>query len=244
MFYNSEDHRTDVKTLLIDGVTIKKALRICREHQGKLTGLLHQLIVESLSEALAHCDDIDKLAGRTALNMRGAMGKSNDEMGNFVSAVTQIHAIKKPSGSEVVKEINWSSVRAVTERLAAAAQELRDQPLGLLRYLNDMRSWVESQLGGSRDCSYEISNLGSFQPSGPTERCSVMEIIFCQLADVLGAALNFNIVSVVDGSLSIAVSWQRGALALTSGQDEDEFAEAVCQRIRSGFARIVSLSNN
>lgn len=241
VFYDSKSHRTCIKTLSIDGATVKEALRICRTHQGKLTGLLHQLIIDALSESLAQCGGIHNLAARTALNMRGAVGKSNDEMGNFISAVTQIHAIKKSSGSEVFHEVDWTSVRAVTEDLAAATKELRDQPLGLLRYLNDVRSWLLSQLGERRDCSYEVSNLISFQPSGATERCSVTEMIFCQPANVLGAALDFNVVSVVNGPLSIAVSWQPGALSLTSEQDEGAFVEMVCQRIRSGFARLVSL---
>ena len=243
VFYNAEEHRTGVKTLSIDGALVKEALRVCRTHQAKLTGLLHQLIIDSLSESLAQCSGIDNLTAQTALNLRGAVGKSNDEMGNFISAVTHTHAIKKPSGdSEVFQELDWSAVRAVTERLAAAAKELRDQPIGLLRYLTDVRSWVASQPGQRRDCSYEVSNLGSFQPSGPTKRCSVTEMIFCQPANVLGAALDLNVVSVVNGSLSIAVSWQAGALSLSAGQDEEDFVETVCQRIRSGFVRLASPS--
>ncbi|EXJ77830.1 hypothetical protein A1O3_08989 [Capronia epimyces CBS 606.96] len=240
MFYNPEKHQTCVKVLSIDAATVKEALKVCRAHQGKLTGLLHQLIINSLSEAFAHRDDLDHLAARTALNMRGPVGKSNDEMGNFITAVTQFHAIKKLAGSDIVQEVDWESVQAVTERLAAAAKELRDQPLGLLRYLSDVRSWVSSQLGEPRDCSYEVSNLVSFQPARPTSRCAVTEMIFCQPADVLGAPLNFNVVSVANGPLSIAVSWQAGALALASEEDEDDFVERICQGIRSGFGQLVS----
>jgi hypothetical protein len=250
LFYNSEKHSTNIKILSIDAAGVKEALKICRTHQrGKLTGLLHQLIINALSESLARYEGLEKLGARTAVNMRGPVGRSNDDMGNFNTAITQIHALKKTksAGSEVddvVLEVDWTSVRAVTERLAAASKELRDQPLGLLRYVSDVRSWVLSQLGEGRDCSYEISNLVSFQPSCQTKRCSVTEMIFCQPADALGAPLNFNVVGVANGPLSIAVSWQPGALALTGDEGEDgdehDFVEKVCQRIQSGFARLVS----
>ena len=130
----------------------------------------------------------------------------------------------------------------MTDKLAVAANELCDQPIGLLRYLTNVRSWVLSQVGQSRDCSYELSNLASFRPSGPIQRCSVSEMVFCQPADVTGAPLTFNVVSVTDGPLSIAVSWQIGALDLPPGKDETEFVHAVCQEMRRGFDKAASTS--
>ncbi|OAL18696.1 hypothetical protein AYO22_10389 [Fonsecaea multimorphosa] len=250
-FYNPETHLTGLKTLSIDGPVVQEALKTCRKHRGKLTGLLHQLIINALSESLAQYEGgrdttLDTLVTRTALNMRGCVDKSNeDDMGNFVTATTRNHAIKKVSGSNPCFEIDWASVRSDSAQLAAAAKELRDQPLGLLRYVSDVRGWVLSQLGRRRDCSYEISNLLAFQPSGPgrpTKRsAAVTEMVFCQPADALGPLLYFNVVSVADGPLTLTVTWQTGALALDSGHEEEEeaaFVEMVCRSIESGFTRV------
>ena len=55
--------------------------------------------------------------------------------------------------------------------------DLHDQPIGLLRYLKDIRGWIASQLGARRDSSYEVSNLVTFTPSTLQERCAVREMI-------------------------------------------------------------------
>lgn len=244
LFYDPERHRTGVEMLSIDAATVEEALKICRSHDGKMTGLLHQLIVNALSESFAVDDSLDNLVARTAINLRGPVGKSNDEMGNFISGVSQIYTIKKSTGSEMQQQVDWASVQEVTEKLAAAAKELRDQPVGLLRYLSDVRSWVSSKLGARRACSYEISNLISFRPLGATERCSVAEMVFCQPADVLGGALTVNVVSVANGPLSLAISWQLGALGLESEDDEKDFVGEVCRRIGLGFTRLMSSSRS
>ncbi len=88
----------------------------------------------------------------------------------------------------------------------------------------------------------EISNLVNFQPSGPTERCSVTEMIFCQPADVIGAPLTLSLVSVANGPLSVAISWQIGALDLHSDEDEVVFVRTLCQKIDHRFTRLASTS--
>lgn len=230
----SEEHRTEVKVLSIDASTVEAALKACRNNGAKLTGLMHQLIITALSECLPEPHKFDNLAAGTAINMRGAVGMTNDKMGLFVSGVYSRHALDR-SNSDVGSGFCWTQARAITEKLAVSSKELNDQPVGLLRYLSDMRSWTSSKIGQARDCSYEISNLLVFKPLGSVENCTVTEMVFCQPTAVTGQPVTFNVVSTAGGPMNIAVNWQSGALGLGSHEDEADFVRKVCQNIERGF---------
>lgn len=227
-------HRTGIEILSIDAATVKKAIKSCRTHGAKLTGLIHQFILTALSESLPQPNTIDNFAAATAIDMRSTVGISKDEMGLFVSGDFTLHPIQK-ANSETDGEFSWALAKSITNKLAAGANTLQDQPIGLLRYLADMRSWTSSKLGHRRDSSYAISNLVSFQPSGPMERCSVTEMVFSQPTDVTSAPLTFNIVSTANGPMNITIDWQFGALDVGSHADEAEFVRKLCLKISSSF---------
>jgi hypothetical protein len=229
--------QTGVEILSIDTTTVEKALNLCRIHGSKLTGLIHQFILTALSESIPQPNTIDNFAAGTAMDMRNAAGVSKDEMGLFVSGDFQLYPLLKPQ-SNTTGEFPWALAKMITEQLAKRAIDLKDQPIGLLRYLSDMRSWTSSKLGHRRDCSYAVSNLISFQPSGPVEHCSVTEMVFCQPTDVTAAPLTFNVVSAKNGPMNIAVGWQFGALGLGSHDEEVAFVRVVCGKIERNFASL------
>ncbi|KAK5064419.1 hypothetical protein LTR84_000252 [Exophiala bonariae] len=242
VFYNAEKHTTGVRTITIDGTIVSRVLRVSRSHGVKLTGLLHQLIVGALSEFLPQSADISQFVAQTSLSLRGALNISGDKIGNFISADTATLPKNNKMRCEAEAKVNWSSAKAITERLAAVSKDLRNHPIGLLPYVSDMRSWTLSKVGGSRDCSYEVSNLTSFRPVSPGGRATIVKMVFCQPASVTGAPLSFNVVSVANGPLSIAVSWQLGALGFDAGEDEREIVEIVCRKIELGFRHLASTS--
>lgn len=111
--------------------------------------------------------------------------------------------------------------------------------MGLLRYLTSIHSWTASKVGQRREGSYAISNLVSFHPSGTVDRCAVKGMVFCTSADVVGQPpIDFNVVSVAEGPMDIAVKWQIGALDMGEEEDEIQFVEALCESIKNGFARL------
>lgn len=232
--YSSEICRTGVEILSIDATTVVRALKYCRMHDAKMTGHIHQLIITALSESLPRPNNIDNFGSVTAMDMRKVVGISKDQMGLFVAGDFQTHELQKHS-SEMNEGSSWALAKSITARLAARSNTLSDQPIGLLRYLSDMRSWILSKHGQRRDCSYEVSNLVSFQPSDPVGQCSVTEMVFCQPTDVTGSPMSFNIVSVAHGPMTITVSWQFGALGVGSQNDEMEFVRTVCQKIGQSF---------
>ena len=227
-----EEYQTKVHLFSVDEMTLAKALLACRKNSAKLTGLLHQLIINALAANLP--SNIDSLGSGTAINMRNTINVSQDTMGMFVTGDYDFHHVDNRTSSPSQETI-WGNAREKTEKLAARAKDLVDQPIGLLRYLTNMRGWFVSKVGQPRESSYEISNLLSFKPIEEGNReCKIEEMVFCQPMNVYGPPLVFNVVSVQNGPLNVVVSWQPGALGLDS-VDEKDFVREVCESVREGF---------
>jgi hypothetical protein len=239
VFYSPGMCRTGVEILSIDVKTVDDTLKICRMHGAKLTGLIHQFIINALSELLQEGHKVDNFTAGTAINLRHAVSVSNDEMGLFVSGDYTTHKLRE-TNTDKYGEFSWASAKSITDALAVGSKELHDQATGLLRYLTSIRSWTLSKLGQRRDCSYEISNLLSFRPIRPVSKCSVTDMIFCQPTNVTSGPLVFNVVSAVNGPLNITVNWQVGALDVGSHKAEIEFVSSLCESIKCSFAALTS----
>jgi hypothetical protein len=239
--YSPETSETGVRTLSIDSATVDKALNVCRAHGAKLTGLIHQFIVIALSEHLPDRHKFDNFVARTPINLRHLVNLSNDHMGIYVSSLILI--LEAPHKGPKRTDFSWDLSKLITEKLAAAAKSSQNHPVGLLRYLNGIRAWTQSKIGQRRCASYEVSNLLTFKPQSAPDaavpsRCSVVEMMFAQPTEVAGPSLIFNIVSVVNGPLTIAVNWQVGSLDLEPKLNEAIFIGNVCESIRRSFAEL------
>ena len=126
----------------------------------------------------------------------------------------------------------------MTTQFAASATSLQDQPVGLLAYIRNMRSWTLNQLGKNRDTSYELSNIMSFDPStggSLVKPWNIQKAIFSQPANVTGSPIAFNVVSTKGGGLVITATWQPGAL----GVDEEQlFVKDLCVDFQACFQRL------
>lgn len=238
----SKEYLTMVQLMSIDNVTLTKVLAACRKNDSKLTGLLHQLILDALAAHLTL--SIDSLGYGTAINMRGAIDVSDDTMGMFVSGNYVLHHLSSTTATySSDQSFDWSTAREITQTLSSRSKDLLNQPIGLLRYLTSIRSWLLSKVGSRRESSYEISNLGVFMPVKEDGRGSgsveVKEMVFCQPAGVYGPPLVFNVVSVKGGSLSVAVNWQPGALGIGDEEKkEKDLVKKICDDMRQALTRI------
>ena len=242
IFYEPKTYRTKVKVLEIEERHVKKALQACRAHDAKLTGLFHQFIVRALSESLPS-PEVTNLVSQTAINMRGSVGVSDDDMGLYVSGDYEVFPRMDPSSTDSTEM--WTAASTTTKKLAECAATLQDQPVGLLRFLPSITKWTRGKIGEKRDCSYELSNLGAFDLEKPVsgsagdgsldrDRCRICKVVFSQPGNVPGGPLEFNVVSIRGGSLVCVVSWQEGALGI--GQEEEAaFVEGVGASIRRSF---------
>ncbi|KAL4894212.1 hypothetical protein BDV59DRAFT_176049, partial [Aspergillus ambiguus] len=241
--YASNTFQTGLQVLVVPKDLLDTVLAACRKQKGRLTGLLNQLVVRALSESLPQEMGFDSFTGQIVIDLRPLVPDYSDNMmGNYVSAICDI---SPRIGAEADYDHTfWEAVRNTTFQLADAVSTLEDQPIGLLKYLNNFRSWFLNQIGKDRDLSYEISNVGVFDPSVRGEcgdvvpstpegqiRWKIERIMFSQPANVTGAPLNFQAATMKDADLVITLNWQIGVLGV---QDEDTLTRTILNKIQ-GF---------
>ncbi|EED15244.1 conserved hypothetical protein [Talaromyces stipitatus ATCC 10500] len=236
--YDRENFHTTSQILVVKADVLADVLKVCRSHGSKLTGLLNQLIVHALSENLAP-GTANEFICQFALDLRSLIPAYSDgmTMGNYVSGA---YETSPASTNPEYDDAFWGAVRKTTGLLAAAANTLDDQPIGLLKYLGNFRSWFLGHLGKKRDGSFEISNIGVFDPSLPngstsSQGWSIERMVFSQPANVTASPLNFQVVTMKGSDMVITLNWQVGALGVV---DEDAFAKAVLRHINNGFGKV------
>lgn len=244
MFYTKDHFRTGVKIMSFEAALLRKILDIAKFHNTKLTAVIHGLIIKAMSRHVSsEAVTTTNLVSQTAVNMRGSVNASNDQMGLFVSGFYDIHPLDVEPSPLATNASFWSAASTMTRDLSLCVGSLQDHPIGLLQYLPNVRSWTLSKPGLSRDCSYEVSNLGAFIPiSAINKKVSISKMFFAQPANVVSAPLVFNIVSVAGGDLVCAVTWQVGALDVPES-DENIFVDKICKSMRSDLVDLCCASN-
>ncbi|RDW63309.1 hypothetical protein BP6252_10854 [Coleophoma cylindrospora] len=217
MFFEPESFRSCLRLVEIEGPDVEHALQVARKHGAKLTATMHQSIVRAFSKAIPPSQATNFVSG-SAVNMRRAVGKSNDEMGFFVSACFEIYD-REDAWASPWSEKAWDSARSLTEKLAECAVTLRDQPAGLLRYVPSISKWTAGKIGKERDCSYQVSNLGAFEAAASQdpadgEQCIITKMVFSLPASAISAPIAIGVISVKSGSMVVSIVWQPGALGM------------------------------
>jgi hypothetical protein len=236
MFHDPKTFRTCMEIISIDGETLHNALIVCRRHNAKLTAFMHQAILAALRKHLPEKDFVSQ----TPIDLRKFMpGMQDNEMGSFASTTFNLHKAH-PTTIAPHEEYN-SLMHAAAQMTAQLARGVTasNQPVGLLRYIRNMRSWTLGQLGKDRDTSYELSNIMSFDSTTAESNDNtwrVKRVIFSQPANVVGSPISFSAASVRGGELVITASWQPGALGVEG--EETNFMKGLCKDIESCFRRL------
>ncbi|KAL4953856.1 alcohol acetyltransferase [Aspergillus filifer] len=251
------EFRTGAAILVVPKERLNSALQICREKGGaKFTGLLNQLIVRALSNASALQDSrtlsvpIDNFVGQIVVDLRNLIKPySDDMMVNCVSAIYET----SPRTQQVIDLKSdpafWDAVRNTTTRLAKSASTLVDQPIGLMKYLSNVRQWFLEKLGERRGSSYEISNVVVFDPSAETPKpvsgaleqdasekaWDIERMVMSQPANATSCPLSFSVVTTKGGDMALTANWQLGVLGV---EDEGEFVKDVLGRIEANLSEI------
>lgn len=217
---------------------LERTLSAARTHEAKLTGLFEEILTRALSKSIPG-NGVTNFVSQTAINMRRCIGISEDEGGEFVSGCYIVHP--RQDHYALFCEENFVAAKSYSRRLAETASTLQDQPVGLLRYLPSMRNWTLSKLGQQRDCSFEVSNIGTFDNNNDAPynhaKAKITRMVFAQPGHVLSAPLAFNLVSVKGAALMYTVSWQAGALNI--GEDNEEsVVDEICSSIERDFAEL------
>ena len=228
--------RTAARLRSISHKVVRGVLAVCRKHNVRLTGLLELLTARALALLLsARGQQYHSYEVETAMDLRRCIPTATDSMTNFVSAVTD--TITLPSNAPALGGLtdeDWITARRLTEHQAQASNTLADQPVTLLKYLTNIREWVQKKATQPSDLSFSVSNISIFdsrctqQWDSSQSTWHVEDMVFSQSADATGAPFNLNVVSTKEGSLMIVLSWWPGMLGV---DDEDNFVEEVCSSV-------------
>ncbi|KAK8115467.1 hypothetical protein PG984_011969 [Apiospora sp. TS-2023a] len=238
IFFEPKTYRSRLKILTVNADQLRDTIKFSRAHNAKLTAIIHQLIVRALSKCIAD-DKITNFVSQTAISMRAAVGASNAIWGNYASGHYGLHP--RLVGQGPSRQQMWANAASMSNEMAESATRLNDQPLGLLKYAPSVRKWLFKKLGSKRDCSYEVSNCMAFDAgTDVSSQCSISNMILAQPGNVVGAPINFNLVSVKGGSLVCTITWQQGALDVPLGS-EDALVDEIRESLKEGFAHIAGL---
>ncbi|KAH0333682.1 hypothetical protein KCU81_g9767, partial [Aureobasidium melanogenum] len=245
------DHSTFTTGLEFFNISPKimdETLQLCRAHDVKFTSLLHQLVVRALSEALpgntSTGDDIGSFVALTVVDLRHLLNGigSNDMSCPGPTASFELFSRgnvenwKDWSNPKSDSPI-WTTARQTSKDLAQRANTLHDQPIGLLSYLSRFRPWMQGEAENDRESSYEISNLGVFDPTADAQKgdWDVESMLFAQPANVMGSCLAVNVVTKKGGATTISLTWQTGTLGVGN---EQEVVSFVCQLLGKYFGEV------
>jgi Alcohol acetyltransferase len=233
---------TSVQLVNISTQTTASLLAACKKNNGRLTAFLNNLIARALKETLATSGVCGMhFASVVPINLRKTLGLSNKTIGLYAGG----KFLSYDCGAEALteNELDWNCIWLQGQELALAASTLRDQPIGLLRYVSNFRSWLLGQVGEARDCSWELSNLGGFDPredvadsDHPT--VNIEQMLFSQSATPNGHPIQFSVVGVKRGGLWISMTWQVGALGLSAseGESQEERDRAFVKRLAASLS--------
>lgn len=225
---------TKADIIHIDSDTLKRILVSCKERGAKLSSLINALVSRAMSLAFQTTGDHDELntnfVAQTPINLRTAAGIDANTIGNYASGSYSQH--KFAPESTPLDEASWDTIKSQGQALAKAASSLQDQPTGLLRYVSDIRAWLQGKIGQTRDCSWELSNLGAvgFDTNAESGGVTIEQMVFSQCASPIGPPVNFSTISLRNGSLEIVVSWQNGSLGL--GDSETPIMQAIIKSVK------------
>ena len=223
---------TAAHVILVSNPVLQRVVETCRTHQARITGLLNHLIASALGRALrARGHQYTRFIAQTPIDLRRAAAIDKDCMGNYTSAYTETIEVNpgQIEGSVGMTSEDWDAVRCSTKCLSDASSTLADQPVALLRYLNDFRGWTLKNARKPANKSFSVSNLGVFAKTTESDVTgkqdwSIEAMAFSQPADATGAPLNVNVASAEKGALVMSVTWWPGMLGV---EKERAFVEEV-----------------
>lgn len=207
-------YRSRNRIVTIEAVGLARLLKGSRKHGVSLTSLLTASLVSTLANALP---EAPQFLGNTAYTLRRVTGISMDEMVNQSSAFPTsypadvLNRVRTASDSTARVESLWDFAiffhRQLQDEIARCP---KDNLIGLLPYVFDHIEYHHKKFGRAREATLDVSNLGvlkTAQESSP-ENWKLESMTFTQGAQPLGSAFAANCVSVQDGPLTIALTWQ------------------------------------
>lgn len=230
-------YRTRFQVFAIGKDILQGVLVACHVRKTTLTALLNALVLTSLS---SHAEEsrARAFACSTALDQRRFLAPNpnyawmepNTTIGNYITLqyhefdtvlVSQVRseAVKNNKSGEVsasLLELVWSiSQKVRSEILARLHMGLKNDLVGLMKFVPDWRAQFKRDVKKPRKLSWFMTNLGTIEANSepnPGEDAgnewSIRRGQFTTSTEIPIGALIFSIMSVKNGDLVVACTWQ------------------------------------
>lgn len=257
--------------VVLDEDALQAVLKACRQHQTTLTGLIHALTLVSMASRIPS-DRARAFQIGTPLCVRRFVRPNPEEYpgldmeqtvtnsvaywtykfdeGTVSEVRQQISNIKARGGSDADLEATmWSAATTLKQAISKKLKQgLKNDMLGLTKYVSDWRSFIKDQSKLPRTTSWEISNLGVItrqaenqkEVSDDSELWTIERAIFTQSAVVAGAAITMNPIAVKGKGLTMTLVWQ--SEVVDAGIVRDLASDLETWLMRLGKGERISLS--
>lgn len=233
-YHCEEPTRTNIRHMTIPPGLTQALVGRCRSEATTITPFLQALVGQVLMETF---DDAHSLRCAVALSLRRIFPEQlqidDGVMGLWVNAFHLEYTRDQLQGRDGASSL-WNQARNDSQRIEyEIAKGETDVGIGMLRYIKDFKSTLMGKMGKKREDSYAITNLGVYDPmageaSSSTFSWQISDLVFSQSCHVNGSAIQFCIVSVKDGNLCIALSWQQDTV---TGEDVARIEENLREKL-------------
>jgi hypothetical protein len=224
VYHDKASIKTLIRHITIPTLATNHLVKLCHAKGTTVTAFLQTVIGRTISKQYDHKW---RLRCATAISMRRFMDPAlkigEREMGLWVSAFHFELGAKELFDIDQSKERFWEMSRKNRKRILNEIKKGdTDLGIGALRSIPDFRRNLTGKIGKKRDDSFAVTNLGVFNGESNddmsdmkgSEQANIRAMIFSQSCHVNGSALQFCIMSVKDGEMTIGVSWQEGTVPI------------------------------
>ncbi|KAL4817736.1 alcohol acetyltransferase [Aspergillus spinulosporus] len=203
---------TQIQFLVLSAAQTLALVKVCREHSTTVTCAVETAIARSIFSHIP--EKYTRVSSSIPITQRPWLPDTitDESMGVYVQEMHETFARRAVTQETFPWDEAQRARRTITKELAL---ESKNTSVGLLKYVKDYRKDLcESKIGKPRPVTFELSSLGVIK----TEDCDdpsipqMGRVIFTQSASVIGAAIEFSLVTGADGSLALGISWQPGVV--------------------------------
>lgn len=226
--------RTVFRGISIHNVQLQSVLAACRINKTTLTGLLHSLVLLSLSLRLPR-DRATAFLSQTTINMRPFMPSPakrsepdpSSTMANYFSIMYHsfckdiVSKIRLHDGAASFDKnaqhdrdhLIWSVAAAVRRDIRQTQlRGTKNKLVGLMQFVPDWRMALRCKARGTRIVSWLVTNLGVLDGQSTPGPWCFDQAKFAISSEVVGAAIHVCPVTVKNKDLFINITWQEGVV--------------------------------
>ncbi|KAK3385756.1 hypothetical protein B0H63DRAFT_473536 [Podospora didyma] len=242
-------YKTQFRTFFVDEPSVAKIQALCRQNQTTITGLLNGLALVAFSlnldaavaPAFQSSNIVDHRRNLPPAPKDAPWVKSDRAVSNYVTQclhkwdtelAARVRSKLPPADASVegrdlspvlISELWAASARNRREIVDKLGQGLRNDLVGLFKYVTDWQKTMSSLAKKTRQFSWLVTNIGVLdggkQPDDDSQkRWTIGRAQFGLSTEVPAAAIEFSPVSVRGRGMTVSATWADCAVDVTLGE--------------------------